>query len=69
MFKAVGTVIVLVDESGDVIETKIQSVHPEVGRTSVTAGAKTVKFRPVVAPAQVRSRWSLADNSQREIKN
>lgn len=46
MFKAVGTVTLLVDESGDVIETKIQSVHPEVARSSLTAIAKTVKFRP-----------------------
>ena len=29
MFKVVGTAIILIDEAGEVIETKIHSVHPE----------------------------------------
>ena len=55
MFKAVGTVTLLINESGDVIETKIQSVHPEVARNSLTAVTKTVKFRPCrgCGPTQV----------------
>jgi hypothetical protein len=45
MFKVVGTVILLIDEAGDVIETKIHSVHPEAARDSLIAVAKTVKFK------------------------
>lgn len=46
MFKAVGTVVVEIGESGDITEVKVRNVHPEAARDALIAVAKSVKFAP-----------------------
>lgn len=46
IFKAVGTVGLLVNEQGNVINGKVLSVSPEAARDSLLRVSKTAKFKP-----------------------
>ena len=46
IFKAVGTVGLLVNEQGNVIDGKVLSVSPEAVRDSLLRVSKTAKFKP-----------------------
>jgi hypothetical protein len=46
IFKAVGTVALLVSEQGHVIDGKVLSVSPEAARESLLRVSKTAEFKP-----------------------